>query len=70
MNVVAFTRRLDRLAGAVPVGCPTCQGWFGVALCNADDEDDCHRPTTCPDCRRDVPITSKVVIVGVDWLVI
>ena len=70
MTLVPMTRRLAEVARRVPGGCPTCRGWSGVALCNAEAGEDCHRPEVCPDCRRRVPITGRVVIVGADWRLI
>lgn len=56
-------RRVTVLEGRCPLGCMTCQLWFGVAL--RDDEGMYSRPEVCPDCGRLVPITQEVWIVGI-----
>ena len=70
MTLLSLARRLERVADAVPVGCPVCRDWWGVALCNDAARHDCMRPEVCPACGRSVPITSRVVIEGVDWRVV
>jgi hypothetical protein len=63
MNTKSLQSRIDTLVRTVPIGCKTCRTWTDMAI--IDDDGDRSQPSRCPDCGRQVTVTTWVHIVGV-----